>query len=274
MSKKLIRPYLKHDEDAQGDRELAKIIYRYDYLGYGLYWSIVEFLHKNRELNIGEEYLIRGYDKHPEIINEILNNENLFSKKGDCYVSERILSELDITESKAQQQTDAAKTRWLMSDFKKVYESVFNKSPVLGAEEINNLRKYSNEIPDFKKVLPDIVYTLKFIKFDDDIKMKPLCNWLLSSNNMARVYNGEFGKLRHKKTAKELKAEQDKQAQLQAQLESEDFDLNSFDSKADALCYIAEHFRAKNFNILPPYIKALMQKFDITKKDIEKERGE
>lgn len=277
MSKKIIRPFLKHDEDAQNDRELAKIIYKYDYLGYGLYWSIVEFLHKNRELSVGEEYLIRGYDKHSDIINAILHNGELFRIEDNCYISDRIIEELDTTNQKVEQKKDAVQTRWLMSDFKKAYIEFFGEEPVLSQPEIENLKTYALRIPDLKNKFRDILYTLKTLKFDTDINFVPCANWLLKENHMARLLNGEFGKLKHKKTAKEIKAEQQaKQLELQKSSEPE-FDINSIETKEEALKVLVEYstyiHTYKKLTINND-VKPLLKMFDITADEVKERKIE
>ena len=286
----ITRVYFSHDQDARGDDKIKEMFFDFRKVVkgidisdlkalagiscYTIYWAIVEYMHRNAFYEKDVELMADDLRISPEFVQKVLNDYGLFHNAGEAYISDRVIANLSKQKEKSETNKRAANIRWTMSFYNKAYKAEFGITPVLSDEEIDNLIKYSETIEDFKKILPDILYTLKFIQVSKDIKFNPRSNWLLTKNNLAKVLHGEFGKLRHKKTAKELKAEQDKQAQLQAQLESEDFDLNSFDSKADALCYIAEHFRAKNFNILPPYIKALMQKFDITKKDIEKERGE
>ena len=56
--KKLIQPFLKHDENSQMDENIAELIHVMGYEGYGLYWSIAEFMHKNKSVKVGKEYLV------------------------------------------------------------------------------------------------------------------------------------------------------------------------------------------------------------------------
>ena len=49
---------------------------------------------------------------------------------------------------------------------------------------------------------------LKTLKFDGKINFSPKSNWLLKDNNLARIYHGEFGELKHKKTQAEIRAEE------------------------------------------------------------------
>lgn len=267
MAGKIIRPFLKHDEDSQMDRAIAKIIHKYDYLGYGLFWSIAEYLHKNRKLEIGEEFLIRGYDKHSDIIESILKDFDLFRVEENCYVSDRILNDLEIADKKSEQARDAVSTKWLMSAFKKEYEKVFDAAPELEDEDIKALKAYNNKIANFKKLLPDILYTLKSLNFDNENGFQPRANWLLGKKNLSRLLNGEFGKLKHKKTPIELKAEQEKAKQVQIAEQESEINIESFRTKESALKYISSH--CSNIRFLTPLDSDLIEKYHITSKELK-----
>ena len=55
----IIQPFFPHDYNAQGDKQISILIEDMGYEGYGLYWAIVEFMHRN-DLEVGEERLIAG----------------------------------------------------------------------------------------------------------------------------------------------------------------------------------------------------------------------
>jgi len=115
--------------------------------------------------------------------------------------------------------------------------------------------------------LRDVLYTLSTLKFDTKIKFVPGANWLLTDNNLGRLLNGEFGPLKHKKTAKELREELIKK---QAEQEAENanvFDLDTISSKAAAIQYISNN--NKDLKLMIPDHKKLMRKFDITLQEIK-----
>lgn len=150
--------------------------------------------------------------------------------------------------------------------------------PVLSSEEIENLKKYSKKIPDLKDKLRDIIYTLSTLKFKTDITFKPCANWLLDKNNLARLVNGEFGKLQHKPTEKELKEKRQKEAQVQAErnkpTEIEEACI-SCSGKAEALSIIKKYYSDKDKPfllqdklVLLPTLTTLKKRFDLTNKEI------
>ena len=283
----ITRVYFSHDQDARGDDKIKEMFFDFrkgvkdidlselkalaSISCYSIYWSIVEYMHRNAFCEKDVELMADDLRISPEFVQKVLNDYGLFHKEGEEYISDRVIANLSKQKEKSDVRRRAVQVRWTMSFYNKAYKAEFGISPVLSDEEIDNLIKYSNEIEDFKKILPDILYTLKFIQVSKDMKFNPRSNWLLTKNNLAKVLHGEFGKLRHKKTAKEIKQEQERLKAEREQLKADDFDINEFDSKSQALSFIAEHTMA-NLNILPPYIKQLMKKFDITKKEIEKEK--
>lgn len=282
----ITRVYFSHDQDARGDDKIKEMFFDFrkavkdidlselkalaSISCYSIYWSIVEYMHRNAFCEKDVELMADDLRISPEFVQKVLNNYGLFHKNGGEYISDRVIANLSKQKEKSETRRRAVQVRWTMSFYNKAYKAEFGMSPVLSDEEIDNLIKYSNEIEDFKKILPDILYTLKFIQVSKDMKFNPRSNWLLTKNNLAKVLHGEFGKLRHKKTAKELKAEQERLRAEQEQLKADEFDINQFDSKSDALSFIVQH--TPTLNILPPYVKTLMKKFDITKKEIEKEK--
>lgn len=260
--------YFPHNCNTQGKKNIKKLIRDMGYEGYGLYWSVLEFMYTN-ELEVGEEDLILGEEYTDKII-RILNDYELFYVQDGRYISDRILANIERAESKKQTAKNNANARWLLSTFKKSYEDVFGKSPILDGKEIETLKRYDNNIPDFRKILPDIVYTLSFIKFDENIKRKPLCDWLLEGNNLGKIYNGEYGTLKHKPTASELKAKEREIEAKKAEEENAEKELkeqlDSIENKQTAIEYVLEHSSSLTF-ISPP-LKALMKRFDITTNDL------
>lgn len=273
----ITKPYFSHDYAPLEDKNLLKLFITMGAEGYGIYWLIVEFMHQNTFI-VGEENLL-AYKTHIDVekIKMVMNDFQLFrqeqSENGNIYVSDRILRNLNYVEQKNEAKTQAANIRWLLSSFNKSYEDVFGKKPVLSSDEIETLKDYSTKIPDFKKVLPDIIYTLSFIEFDDKIKTKPLCDWLLTKNNLARVYNGEFGKLRHKKTPSEVKAEQQKLSDEQKESEQEKAELeskmNAIETKSEAIEFLSGYITKTEKKILVnPTVKPLQEKFNITLQEL------
>ena len=266
-------PYFSHDMYPQKDKSIVMLMDEYGYEGYGLYWRIVEFMHQN-ELKVGEERLIAGKD-YVEKVKSILNDFDLFRIEDDQYISDRILRNLAEQKEKMESKSKAAKARWGLSNLKKTYIEIFAKAPVLSDEEIEKYFKLTDKIEDFKTKLPDILFTVKKLKFENNPDFDPSINWLLDKTNLHKLLNGQFGPLlsweKHKKELeqKKISAEQNEQAENQQEQENQKrlAQIDSIENKIDAIEFIVN--QNSNLNFINPAHKSLMQKFDITKKELE-----
>lgn len=289
----ITKPYFSHDESASQDGKILKMFRDFRKLSkemtqeelesfvavgaYGIFWRIVEFMHGNNLLVDDVDVIADDLRIDTKFIEMILNNYELFRIKGDCYISDRILKNLNKQQSKSEKSKTAVETRWLLSDFDKNFEDIFGKKPVLSSDEIEALKKYSQQISDLREKLPDLLYTLKGLKFETDTKFVPSANWLLKGNNLLRLYNGEFGNLKHKLTEKEIaeqkKLQEEKEAELNKPSELE-MQAERISSKADALDFIVGQYRGKSIPMnsgrifLIPTLKDLAKKFDITNTEI------
>lgn len=260
----ITEPYFSHDYSTREKKEIKKIIQDLGFEGYGLYWAIVEFMYRN-ELMTGEEALV--IDKSFENkIKSILNNYNLFHVENNYYVSDRIIETIEKQEEKSKKSRQAIEARWIISDFCTVYKEVFEKEPVLSDEDITNLKKYVKKIENLRSKLPDILYTLKTLKFKNNPDFRPTINWLLEENNLGKLLNGGFGAIKswskHKEAVK--KAELTKE---QEELQENDISLDLFDSKIRAIEFIAD--KNPNLKFINPAHKELMRKFDISIKELQ-----
>jgi len=279
--KKIIQPFFSHDYAPLEDKKLLKLFITLGAEGYGIFWLIVEFMHQNTFI-VGEENLL-AYKFHTdvEIIKRVMNDFQLFriEQRDDknVYISDRILRNLNYVEQKNEDKKDAANVRWLLSAFNKAYVEFFDEEPILKSDEIEALKKYAKKIPDLKTKLRDILYTLKNLRFDTDINFKPCANWLLKDNNLARLVNGEFGKLKHKESEKEIK-ERQKQLEIQKTKENQpseiELEISAISNKTDALEYIKNFYIGKKIVVqggkafIVPYLRTLANKFEISEKEI------
>ena len=259
----ITEPYFSHDIYPQADKKIVLLIDEMGYEGYGLYWKIVEFMHRNK-LNIGEERLVAGRE-FSDKVSRILNDFHLFRKEGEEYVSDRILRNINKQEEEFEKKSKAANTRWILGSLKKSYIEIFDKEPVLDDKEIQTLMKYANKIEGFKDKLPDILFTTKLLKFDNNPKFNPCINWLLAENHLGKLLSGEYGTLKSWSKYEDAK----KKAELtkeQDELQENNINLDLFDTKIGAIEFIAEN--NQNLKFINPAHKELMKKYDIWIKEL------
>ena len=273
-----VDPFFSHDIGTRQSGEIKKLLIAMGWEGYGLWWAIVEYMHRNPFPIEDESVLAYDFRCDEEKIHQIMNNFGLFEIRDGYYVSDRILRNLNYRVQKSGQNQEAANIRWLISTFNKCYEEEFGEAPTLDSSEIETLKKYSKRIPNLKELLPDIIFTLKGLKFDTDVKFVPTAHWLLKSNNLTRLIDGEFGKLKHRKTEKELKAEQEEIARKEAEYNQPhevELKVETCSGKTEALVIIADYYKehqlieTRGKLLLFPPFKTLIEKFDITDNEVK-----
>lgn len=294
LTSKAKHPYFSHDLDVRGDKKIKKMLLDYrkkvksmsreelECLAaispYAIFWAVVEYAHRNGlnpesveiiadELRLGENF-----------VKSVIEDFGFFRFENDEYISDRILRNLEEQEEKSKRSQTAAKFKWALSNLKKVYNEIFGENPILSEKEKPIYFKHDTTIPDFRKKLPDILLTLKFLKFDNNKDFKPSINWLLADNHLETLMNGGYGKLKSWSEYKtRLKAAETEKLQLETQ-RFDSLDLKSkietISGKAAALEFIADYYasrtfiEARNKAKVVPDLRRLMEKFDITDREV------
>ena len=241
-------PYFQHDFFAYEDKKIKKLTAKWGDEGYGLFWRIVEFLHRE-ELQIGEEYLIAGGEKE-EKVKSILKDFGLFRIDNGYYVSDRIIRNIELIEEKKAAKKDAAQTRWIISAYCKQYKEIFGDELTLSQREKSKIIELSKSIPDLKDKFANIFYTAKCLpKFDKGVVANS--SWLLSKDNLLDVLNGKYGTLKSKPTPK---------------IKQEEFvdELDSIGTKTEAIDYI----RKNNLSSRNPVCKKLLREFELDESEV------
>lgn len=272
----ITEPYFSHDISSRQDKDIILLIDEMGFEGYGLFWAVVEFMHRNK-LNVGEERLVVG-KAYADKIERILNDFNLFRIENDEYISDRILANISKQEEKSKKASSAASAKWALSALKKAYLEVFEVEPCLKDEEIKNFLKYFNKFSILKDRLKDVLYTLKKLKFENNKDFTPSINWLLESNNLTKLINGAWGELRNWQAHKDYIAQQKKEKEQTLRgLNDTRFDINSVSSKADAIELVLTNstfIDATNRLVINPEYSGLVKKFDLSMSELCKAKLE
>ncbi len=291
---KLKQLYFSHDIFSDKDEKIIKMFYffrknidefsidfiktNFFHASFGLFWEIVQYMHLNK-LTVNEIPMLADELRADEkFVRLIIEKFNLFKiEDSGEIVSERVLKNLNKLTETSEKNKTASEVRWLLSAFNKSYLEFFGEEPILSKEEIEALKQYNKKIPDLKEKLRDIIFTLKNLKFETDINFVPCANWLLKDNHLARLLNGEFGKLKHKATKKEIKEEQRKEAQEQAQNQAPteiEIKISKIQTREEAIKFLKEYYSKEELNyfggkahIFPPF-RTILNKFNIKDKEI------
>lgn len=286
---KIIETFFSHDKSARTDKKIVRMFFEFrknknkfsepvvrdllPFAAYGVYWSVVEYMHRNH-LKISDiEMLADEFRIDFEFLKSIMNNFELFRQEDELYVSDRINRNLEFQETQSEKKSKAANARWTLAALKNSYMEIFNKeAPTLTSQEVKTFLDYAEQIDNFKKKLPDILYTTKNLKFANNPDFDPGINWLLKDNHLGKLLNEEYGKLLSwsadkEKTRRIKEAEAAARAKKEAEDKAANVDIDSITSKAEAIEIIVE--RSVNLNFIRPDLKELLKKFDITQKELE-----
>ena len=278
------KPYFPHDLNASQDKKILKMFYFFKRLvkttdrkdleelavkgAYGIFWRIVEFLHAYSLKSEEIEILADNLEVNKKFIELILTNFELFRQEDGYYISDRIIKNLEEQEEKAQKSITAANTRWLLSALKKAHLEIFGTEPILSREEIESLKKSAVKIDNFRDKIPDLLYSLKNVKFSNDISIKADIHWLLTKNNIFLLNDGHWGKLRNWEEEKNRRKEE--KALKESNKEDTPLtDLSEFDTKIKAIEFLTKNYSGKKLQYIHPAHKKLLKKFDITIKELE-----
>lgn len=265
----IVEPYFSHDISSRQDKSIILLLDDMGYEGYGLFWAIVEFMHRN-SLSVGEERLVVGKE-YAEKVYRILNEFKLFRVENDEYISDRIQNNINKQKEKSNKAKVAANVKWMLSSLKKAHIDIFGIEPVLNDDEVKIFLNYANKIPNLKDKLPDLLYTTQKLKFENKPDFVGSINWLLKGGNLTQMLNGGFGDL------KSWQAHKDSFAKKEGEQESvsTDFDIDTVSSKAEAEELVLTYSTfdtVKNQFIVEKKYSGLISKFDLSKKELREKK--
>ena len=105
--------YFSHDYNARNDHKIKRLISKHGYLGYGLFWAIIEDLYQNNN-NIQLDYETLSYDYRADetTLKSIILDFDLFVIENNSFGSISIQNRLDKRNEKSKTARDNAKKRW------------------------------------------------------------------------------------------------------------------------------------------------------------------
>ena len=255
VSSEIVQPYFSHDFSALQDKKIRKLIQTMGFEGYGIYWAIVEFMHRDT-LEVGEENLVIS-ENEAEKVKKILTDFDLFFVEDGVYFSHRILKNLNKQEEILTKKKEAATVKWLLSSYVRKYEKEFGIELSLSKEEVSKIKELAKEIPDFKNKLEDVFYTAhKMPPFDNGVRADS--SWLLKKNNFREVLQGHYGPLKSKNKKKEIELPETNELQEE---------INLITTREDAMEFLTK--KRIDTRFISPHIACLMDKFNITTADLK-----
>lgn len=105
--------YFSHDYNARNDIKVKKLITRHGYLGYGIFWSIIEDLYNNANA-LPLDYECIAYDMRTSenVIDSIINDFDLFVIENGFFGSSSVERRLNERNLKSIKAKESANSRW------------------------------------------------------------------------------------------------------------------------------------------------------------------
>jgi hypothetical protein len=105
--------YFSHDYNARNDAKIKKLLSKHGYLGYGLFWAIIEDLYNNTNV-LRLDYDSISFDLRCEIntIKSIINDFDLFVFEGETFGSLSVQKRLEERNAKSESARKSVLKRW------------------------------------------------------------------------------------------------------------------------------------------------------------------
>lgn len=153
--------YFSHDYNSRNDSKIKKLLSKHGYLGYGIFWAIIEDLYNNTNV-LQLDYDTISFDLRADknLVISIINDFDLFIIDGDNFGSLSIQNRINERNSKSVKARESVNKRW---------EKAKNNTNVLPTNYDTNTIKESivneNKVKDIKEDIEK-----RKLKFADTLK--------------------------------------------------------------------------------------------------------
>jgi hypothetical protein len=105
--------YFSHDYNSRNDSKIKRLILKHGYLGYGLFWAIIEDLYQNANaLLLDYESIAFDLRTNEDIIKSIINDFDLFVCENNNFGSLSVQRRLEERNNKSLKARESARKRW------------------------------------------------------------------------------------------------------------------------------------------------------------------
>lgn len=105
--------YFSHDYNARNDIKIKKLISKHGFIGYGIYWALIEDLYNNTNV-LHLDYDCISYDLRVEknLVESIINDFDLFQIDGDFFSSLSVERRLEQRNERSLKARESVLKRW------------------------------------------------------------------------------------------------------------------------------------------------------------------
>lgn len=152
--------YFPHDYDAQNDPKLQALISEFKAEGYGIYWAIIEMLHKESDHKLPfKEYVFLAIAKQmlanaeqiKILLNYAIDECDLFEKKDGFFFSKRVLRNFEIRAKISQKRSIAGQKGAIAKQLLASKQANSSKGKEKKGKEIKDLKEREEKHPTHQK---------------------------------------------------------------------------------------------------------------------------
>ncbi|MEI8128003.1 MAG: hypothetical protein WCG95_00165 [bacterium] len=286
MSRKIYKPYFSHDLNARVDSKMKNMFFelrkedpKIAWAAYGLYWSIVEYMHQEDFRVDKLEMYADDLRVDMDFLKSVLHDFDFFQIIDGCYISNRVVRNIQEQEDKSKKASKSASKRdYKKKDDEQVPEMEITSDDVFVGEVI---QVYNKEFKKSQIVSNENKLKIADISAKNKLKLE---DWQIIFSNAYRGWNFPDGnkKPQLKKILEDWdsfhrgdcylapdkegakKAQEQKEQQEQEQIEK---DKAAVCDKESALKYLDKY---ASFQMLgyDEKVMSFMEKWDITKEEV------
>ena len=113
MTKAITTLYFSHDYNTRNNNKIQDLIFKHGFLGYGLFWALVEELYNNsNSLPINYNRFAFSFHVDVQIIISVINDFDLFVIKNEKFSSKSVGERLKKREKVSEDAKNSAKKKW------------------------------------------------------------------------------------------------------------------------------------------------------------------
>lgn len=130
--------YFSHDYNARNDAKIKKLISKHGFLGYGIFWAIIEDLYNNTNV-LPTDYDSISFDLRTdrETIESIVKDFGLFVFEGDTFGSLSVQKRLEERNAKSEKARKSVLKRWANKGTDTVVLQAHNDSNTIKESIVN-----------------------------------------------------------------------------------------------------------------------------------------
>lgn len=181
--------YFSHDYNARNDEKIKRLVRKHKYIGYGLFWAIVEDLYNNdNSLPFDYEGIADDFRTDSELIKSIIHDFDLFVIEEKHFYSLSIKRRLEERNDKSSKAKKSAAARW---DKPKV------DANALPTQSEGNAIKKGKDIKDIKDIKErEKIDAPNFFYIGTELFRTPISSYLKSEHgetlNIWKMQNKEI----------------------------------------------------------------------------------